>query len=300
MGYINDYPETPSMLHPDLIATIYNGQAPVSCTIAALSMSHAEELMILRGNHGKLSDIVKHSHQAIQNQAMVQHHPFINCMMQMQQFMESGGMPGMHPEIPTRFANPGMASPAGSGRLARSVTDESQDAAAGSSDRLAIQNGLLQPRQQLAIGMGAIVPAPCPRTSSRTSPLSSPRSDAPSNAGTKPELSPADQAARFLEAMKGNAVDNNDSDDDADNTTVKCKPASNVRAKAKANAKVKATAKAGAMVFKPVVALEGTRNQYLFRPGLPFSACGESSCVFTFDKFGGKAAAKRAADKHLK
>ena len=74
------------------------------------------------------------------------------------------------------------------------------------------------------------------------------------------------------------------------------------KAAAKSNAKAKAKAsvsKSKTLVFNPVVALEATRKQYLFRPGLTFAESGESSKVFSFANHGGKAGASKAANKWL-
>ena len=126
----------------------------------------------------------------------------------------------------------------------------------------------------------------------------------------KKSLTPQQQADRFLLSLQGGVPDDDDDDDDdADPAQPKKskgkgkgKGKAKTKAAAKSNAKAKAKAsvsKSKTLVFNPVVALEATRKQYLFRPGLTFAESGESSKVFSFANHGGKAGASKAANKWL-
>lgn len=112
-----------------------------------------------------------------------------------------------------------------------------------------------------------------------------------------------------MNAMKGHDLDDDDEEEvgavlPKDNKT-KSKSKAKAKAKAKGKAQAKAPAKPAAvkakvLVFSPSIALEGSRSQWLCRPGLPFSECGESSKVFSFLNGGSKASAEKAAKKWLK
>jgi hypothetical protein len=127
----------------------------------------------------------------------------------------------------------------------------------------------------------------------------------PTKSDASMELSPADQAKRFVASMQGTdpLPSEDDDENDDDDTAIQKKTATKGnKAKAKSKAKAKAKGKAGKTaehVYKPVVSLEITRSQYLFRPGLPYNVCGESTQSFKFDAYGGKSGAAKAANKHL-
>jgi len=132
-------------------------------------------------------------------------------------------------------------------------------------------------------------------------------------------MSPQEQADKLIKALT-----DGDADDDDDDTTAagatptadKAKGKGKAKAKPKAKAKAKTKAKVAAKknsktavkkavakgdhIFSPKYELEASRDQYLFRPGLPVSVGGESTKCFKFDIHGGKKGAEKAAKEWFK
>ena len=301
MGYIVDYPDDPNTLPKSQLDVIFNGKTPVTISLDVQALDCAEELLSMRGNNAKLSQNAKMSPmlqlQGQSPQQQLMSNPFFMQMANVfAPMMRQGGLSG---QVPLQFFPGAGADP--SAMLSRKRTQcELTDSNAGLAHQhqLALTDGdvqgqLAQPGQQPA--------------------LQDPQSD-PSTpkkhlknlaAGAGTTLSPAEQAHRFMTAMKGGkapaAVDGQDDEDEEDDddddgaAPVKKRPASKTVA-AKSAAK---TASKKGIVFNPKVELEKTRDHWLFRPGVPVSVGGEPSCTFRFEDYGGKAKAEKAAKAHL-
>ena len=302
MGFIQYYPDHPQQLPQSQFNMIFADQAPVTlCDGNAIA--DAAEILALRGNSSKLTTNKKCNtlqQQPLQLQlpcASPQQqpamHPFMNqfaSFMAQQMCHQTSGMPCMG-DVPLHLF-PG----AGSGQHVAP--------GAGSCQQFA------PPRVGQFKGAGsslALMDSP----GSPNSPLTVPRAEM-AGTDTKTTLSPAKQAARFMQAMAGKSIDDGTDDDDEEDddgdgdADVLKKPASKAKSSAKAKPKGKAKGKAKGkpktakgLLFTPIVQLEASRSQFLFRPGLPFSVSGESTKNFSFDVHGGKAKAEKAANRWL-
>ena len=326
MGYITDYPLTPESLHPSQVEAIFKGEPPVQLVIDDVHMQTAVNAVIQRGHSKKLKENQHHNLQAQQGTEVACANPAMqlaNCMVQMIQQSAAHRDAG----LPIRMNC--LTGPNGHQLQLLDVSRGNQpnlQRAASFDGILAGARGPLLSLEdratrsgELAVGENQLsLTAPGLSTERAAFQGLSPQPRAPANSpGTSSDSqSPAEQAERFMMAMKGELPDDADDDDDADagtKTAGKAKAKATAKAKAKAKAKANADAKCTAkakpkptvgktkdLIFKPKVALEQTRSQWLFRPGLPFSECGEGSRVFKFHEHGSKAAAKKAADSHLK
>lgn len=320
MGYILDYPEFPDKLHSNQFQIIFNGKEPVQhlCKVEA-DMAHAAGLMSLRCNSTKL----KETPQAMQPLSHAQANPMQFMMQSMCNLMQQSGFPmqmqmpaAAAPEYPVRLTFTGSGSASGNAAASSRFNP-------AALQQCAINNGPAEPHrappvpagQKLSLadlpsaGQQLALPGPDMPLSASRAELHGVSPAGKSTSSLSSELSPADQAHRFMNAMKGHELDDDDDEEvgavlPKDNKT-KSKSKAKAKAKAKGKAKAKAPAKPAAvkakvLVFSPSIALEGSRSQWLCRPGLPFSECGESSKVFSFLNGGSKASAEKAAKKWLK
>lgn len=303
VGHLRRFPEHPNMLTDSKRGVMFTDEtgAPDPLSVELTRVHHLENNIWCRGDAVALrTDVVRGNTQVSRQPsapAMDMQNPMqAMCSAMMTMMMNSARQSPRQAsgqEMPIQFNTPsqGAAMRAGS-----------------SSDLLAIDDSA-RPNLQ------------SPRTPARSVSISSEsQSLTPSAivAVQKPAtLTPQQQADKFLAALQGETVDDEDDDEDddkgspTDKQKAKGKAKARGKAKAKAKAKGKAKAKATAcsvkksgkakdLVFSPSIALEGTRKQYLFRPGLTFAETGESSKSFGFSQHGGKIGACKAAEKHMK
>ena len=326
MGYIVEYPDDPNHLPKSQFDVIFNGKTPVTISFKDNAFSCATELLSMRGNNSKLAQNVRASPmmqlQGQNPQHQLMSNPFFMQMANMMApMMRQGGLSG---QVPIQFLPAAGADP--SATLSRKRTlCELEDSNAGlamqQQQQQQQQQQLQQQRQPLALTDGGHVQGQLAQQGQHPAlQYQQPDPSTPKKhlknlaAGAGTTLSPADQATRFMKAMNAGKApadaapadaDGQDADDDDDEEEedaddddaepVMKKPASK-------HAAVKAAAKTAAkkeIIFNPKVELEKTRDQWLFRPGVPVGVGGESNCTFKFEDFGGKAKAEKAAKAHL-
>ena len=305
IGHIKQFPETPAGLGDIKCAIMFEGDAQAPLDVDSELLCAIENNIWCRGDATALrpqTDKVTRLKQPASTPSASSSpgdmsNPMQAMCMMMMNMMQQNNQQNMQQEEPRiELSRPssrvrGRSASLGSMEGFKAIEDTQQDAQTPERPKLA--------------------DAPAPTTE------------------TKKVLSPQDQADRFLAALQGKTPDDDDDDDDdddaADPTKLKtngktgkgnpkkasAKDNAKTKAKEKASAKGKAKAKASAtgvktdskaktLIFNPMIALEATRSQYLFRPGLTVAESGESSKAFTFANHFGKAGAKKAADKWLK
>ena len=306
IGHIKQFPETPAGLGDIKCAIMFEGDAQAPLDVDSELLGEIENNIWCRGDARALrpqTDMVARPKQSASTPSASSSpcdmsNPMQAMCMMMMNMMQQNNHQNMQQEEPrielARQSSRvrGRSASLGSMEGFKAIEDAQQDAQTPERPKLA--------------------DAPTPTTE------------------TKKVLSPQDQADRFLAALQGNMPDRDDDDDDDDDdaadptklktngktgkgnrTKVSAKSKAKSKAQAKASAKGKAKAKASAtgvktdskaktLIFNPKVVVEATRSHYLFRPGLTFAESGESSKAFAFADHGGKAGAKKAADKWLK
>ena len=305
MGYIVEYTDDPNHLPKSQFDVIFNGKTPVTLSFEDQALNCADELLSMRGDNSKLTQNVKTSPmlqlQGQSPQQQLMSNPFFMQMANaFAPMMRQGGL--SLPFFPGAGADPSAMLPR------KRTLCELEECNAGPA--------MQQQQQQLALTDGGHVQGQLAQQGHQPAlPGQQPDPSTPKKhlknlaAGAGTTLSPAEQAQRFMTAMKGGKApaevddgqddeeENDDDDDDDDDgaAPVMKKPASKTAA---AKAAAKTAAKKG-IVFNPKVELEKTRDQWLFRPGVSVSVGGEPSCAFKFEDFGGKAKAEKAAKAHL-
>ena len=300
IGHIKDYPESPTMLPQPKFSIMFDGDSHTPFAVDLDLLRDIERNIWCRGDAVALrpkSDAIVRQQPAQSNPppASDMGNPMQAMCMMMMNMMQQNQQHTNQSDANIEITRP----PPIRGVRGRSSSSASIDGPKAIEDAPQVSSPLT------------------PKEQSTKMPLSSPLTT------HKPTLSPQEQANRFLNSLQGHAVaDDDDDDDKSDDATTKSGKGSgkgtrkkDAKSKTKANAdKAKAKgiakspktttaktgAKAKALVFNPVIALEATRSQYLFRPGLSFAASGESSKAFPFSANGGKAGAFKAATKWLK
>ena len=293
IGHIDKYPEHPS-------AIMYGSAKVTPLPITAESLGsiadnvwcrrHAQALrgtdvQALRGTDVQLCNTQNQN----QSNPMAPMTQMMQVMMTAMQgiAMQSQGMAGTHNsnEIELRRPAPGQ------GIRRRAIEDQPAEQSVPQHDVRASPPAEQRPELPPANGENTV----------RTAPASS--------------MSPQEQADKLIKALTDGDVDDDDDDTTAAGATPtadKAKGKGKAKAKPKAKTKAKAAAKKnsktavkkavakGDHIFSPRYELEASRDQYLFRPGLPVSVGGESTKCFKFDIHGGKKGAEKAAKEWFK
>ena len=297
MGYIVEWPDAPSALPQSQREIIFGAEEPVVLCDAE-TLAEARSYLSMRGNNSMLKQEQQTPVQAPTTMAM----PMAMTLQQMQQLMLQQMQQFMAPG--QQMMASGSSGARGSNEIALSFTN---GAGANGANQQHQQHGyqsqpvqgqqlaLEGPPQQLGLpgacaGAGQLQLALQNHGSSESlgglTPQRPPSSDV--------QISPAEQAKKFLTAMQGGVPDEDDDDDataDVDDGAVKKRPAAS-----KSSAK---KTKMPDLRFKPKIDCEDSRTQYLFRCGIPVHAGGEPSVTFKYADHGGKKGAEKAAKKHL-
>ena len=304
IGHIARYPERPSAIDQMFPYSAMYGSAEVTpLPITADALTRITENVWCRRHAQALRDTpVQARTMQVQNPSN-QMAPMVQMMQMMMTAMQ--GMTGMQnsPNIelttPQRQTRP---------RPGLGVRTTSRNFPAIEDTHVQGENSTVE--QSASLHAGPELP---PAATVNTSP-----------ATTASSMSPQEQADKLIKAMQDGASDDDgDGDDDknaadadpADGTTKGSGKKDKAKAKAKPKAKPKAVAKnaakkqskiavkkavtKGEHLFNPKYELEASRDQYLFRPGLPVSIGGESTKCFKFDIHGGKKGAEKAAKAYF-
>ena len=304
MGYISNYPDHPSGLHESQIEVMFGGQNPVVLIDNKNAMAVATDLTIPRGNSQKLSKNQQQKQLSICHGAPAQPQSgmqeFAACMMNMMRHMNTPSGP---PTIPLQFFGNGSQGQ----QSLQHGRDHVMTGGAGTSLALTAGSTTLALTDKSPTTPSNVLKGMSAGSSDSLQLLQhdSPKDDM---------MSPADQAERFLNAMKATGEDTEPTSapaakkggGKAQGKSMKAQPKQKAAAVTPTKKTTKAVVatpdkiKSKGITFKPKVEWEATRNQWLCRVGVPKSVCGEGSSIFSVAQYGSKAAAKKHADAWLK